>query len=157
MIGHVEGGEAPIGMAEHGLNGVISVDATPSAACLPHPIENAANDERIITVAHCRHSCTLLRRAHAHDGLPSVVAPPLIRSQAGAPARKTGVDGIQRHFSTLLLCFCSQSSRERRRKSQDKVFRAPAPVDHEMPRCLVFILLFLILNNNNIIVINLVV
>ncbi|KAL0922916.1 hypothetical protein M5K25_006946 [Dendrobium thyrsiflorum] len=68
VIGHVEGVEASVGVAQHSLHGIVSVDPAPSAAGLPHPIKNTAYHKRITSVLHSRDPCALLlRRAHAPD------------------------------------------------------------------------------------------
>lgn len=66
MVGHVEGGEAGVGIPEHGLDGVISVDSAPTATRLPHPVQNSAYIERIVPVLH-RDSPVLADRHRAPD------------------------------------------------------------------------------------------
>lgn len=48
MVGHVKGGEAGVGVAEHGFNGVISVDSAPTPTRLPHSVENPAYFQGIV-------------------------------------------------------------------------------------------------------------
>ena len=72
VVGHVEGGQASVGIAEHGLDGVVAVDAAPPAASLPHAVENAAYHQRVAAVLHRRDPAArllvLLRgRTHASD------------------------------------------------------------------------------------------
>lgn len=52
MVGHVEGGEAGVGVAEHGLNGVVPVDSAPTPTRLPHSVENSAYVQGIVSVLH---------------------------------------------------------------------------------------------------------
>lgn len=54
VVGHVEGGEAGVGVAEHGLDGVVAVDSTPPTAGLPHSVENAAYHQLVPSVLHRR-------------------------------------------------------------------------------------------------------
>ena len=50
VVGHVEGGETGVGIAEHGLNGVVPVDSAPATTGLPHTVQESANIERIVGV-----------------------------------------------------------------------------------------------------------
>ena len=50
MVRHVEGGEASVGVAEHGLYGVVSVDSAPGAARLPHSVQDSAYVQGIVPV-----------------------------------------------------------------------------------------------------------
>lgn len=59
VIGHVEGGEAGVGVAEHGLNGVVSIDSAPTATSLPHPVQDSAYVQGIVPLPE-RHSLGLL-------------------------------------------------------------------------------------------------
>jgi len=69
VIGHVEGGQSGVGVTEHGFDGVISVDSTPTAAGLPHPVQHSAYLQRIVPVTH-RHS-PILARGRAHVSAPN--------------------------------------------------------------------------------------
>ena len=63
VIGHVEGGEAGVGVAEHGLDGVVSVDSAPASAGLPHSVEDSAYIQGIVPATQ-RHA-GILTRAHS--------------------------------------------------------------------------------------------
>jgi len=60
VIGHVEGGEAGIDEAKHGVYGGVAVDAAPTAAGLPHPVEDSAYRQRVVAVLDYAHSRALL-------------------------------------------------------------------------------------------------
>ena len=71
VIGHVEGGEAGVGVAKHSLNGVVSIDSAPSPTGLPHSVEDSAYVEGIVPVGEsdslsllCSHGAAL----HARSG-----------------------------------------------------------------------------------------
>lgn len=71
VIGHVEGGEAGVGVAKHSLNGVVSIDSAPSPTGLPHSVEDSAYVDGIVPVGErdslsllCSHGAAL----HARSG-----------------------------------------------------------------------------------------
>lgn len=84
MVGHVEGRETGVGVAEHGLNGVVAVDAAPAAAGLPHPVEDPADVQRVVPVLHGGPPSNLLRGG-APDGGGSGLPP-----EAARPAARSG-------------------------------------------------------------------
>lgn len=53
MIRHVERGESGIGVTEHSLNGVISINSTPTATRLPHSVKYSAYFQGIVAVTQC--------------------------------------------------------------------------------------------------------
>ena len=52
VIGHVKGRETGIGVPEHGLNGVVTVDSAPTTTGLPHTVKDSAYLQRIVAVLH---------------------------------------------------------------------------------------------------------
>nr|GMD89635.1 hypothetical protein Iba_scaffold389764CG0020 [Ipomoea batatas] len=83
LVGHVESGETGVGVIEHSLNGVVSVDSAPATASLPHTVQDSTYIQRIIAVLQCHRPVLLLhrRRAAPHNRrssrlLPSTSPPP---------------------------------------------------------------------------------
>lgn len=68
VIGHVEGSESGVGVAEHGIDSSVAVDAAPPAAGLPHPVQDSEYRQGMVAVLHRGNSRALLLggcRAHA--------------------------------------------------------------------------------------------
>lgn len=59
VIRHVEGRESGISVTEHGIDGVVSVDSPPTAARLPHPVQDSANLEGVVSILHCHYPLLL--------------------------------------------------------------------------------------------------
>ena len=112
MIGHVEGGEAGVGVAEHGLDGVVSINTAPTPTGLPHSVEDSAYIEGIVLVGE-RDSPGLLgsyAAPHANAQGPSPGG-----GGGGFDMREIGKDGVYSGCHCHLLC-----GQESGVRSQDK-------------------------------------